>query len=496
MSAVWSPLPGSQAYALACPADRILYHGTRGPGKTDAQIMRFRRLVGAGYGRFWRGVIFDREYKNLDDVISKTKRWFPQFGDGARFLASGAELKWVWPTGEELLFRVVKRKADYDNYHGHEYPFIGWNELTKHPTPDLYDLLMSVNRSSFVPEVHSPDLEDPLPPIPLEVFATTNPHGVGHSWVRRRFQLDTVPNGRPVVETQRVFNPRSQRVEEVRTTQVAIFGSYVENPFLDPKYVASLHSVKDPNRRRAWLEGDWSISAGGAFDDLFDPFVHVVPRFKVPRGWKVDRSFDWGSSKPYACCWWAEADGTEATLPNGRRFGPPRGTLVMCSELYGSEDGMPGANEGTKEGSVAVARRVSAIDDALFSQGWIPSPVAPGPADNSISTVQDRSSESIETKMAKQGVAWARSDKSPGSRKVGFQLLRDRLDAAIQQEGAAIYFMANCKAAIMSLPALPRDEDDEDDVDTDAEDHLYDAVRYRLLASNWAGAAPKIDYTY
>lgn len=492
---IWSPLPGSQAYALGCPCDCILYHGTRGPGKTDAQIMRFRRLVGTGYGRFWRGIIFDREYKNLDDVISKTKRWFPQFGDGARFLASGADLKWRWPTGEELLFRVVKRKSDYESYHGHEYPFIGWNELTKHPTSELFDMMMSTNRSSFVPEYHSPDLDNPLPPIPLEVFATTNPHGVGHNWVRRRFQLETVPNGKPIIDETSVFNPRSQQVEVIKTSTVSIFGSYVENPYLDPKYIARLHAVKDPNRRRAWLEGDWSISAGGAFDDVFDEFVHILPRFKVPKTWKVDRSFDWGSARPYATVWWAESDGTEATLPNGKKFCPPRGTLVGCGELYGSPDGLPGNNEGTKEGSVAVAKKIAEMDQSLRALGWINTSVAPGPADNSISSVQDASSESIATKMEKHGVAWTPSDKSPGTRHVGFQLLRDRLSASISQEDAGIYFMNNCKASIMSLPSLPRDEDDEEDVDTDAEDHIYDAIRYRLLAAGKPGL-PKINYTY
>ena len=30
---VWKPHPGSQVLALSCPADEILYHCTRGPGK-------------------------------------------------------------------------------------------------------------------------------------------------------------------------------------------------------------------------------------------------------------------------------------------------------------------------------------------------------------------------------------------------------------------------------------------------------------------------------
>lgn len=111
--AVWKPLPGSQSLSLSCPCNEILYEGTRGPGKTAAQLARFRRLVGLGYGSFWRGVIFDTEYKNLTDIITQSKRMYRLFNDGARYLASASELRWVWPTGEELLFRFGKEEGDY-----------------------------------------------------------------------------------------------------------------------------------------------------------------------------------------------------------------------------------------------------------------------------------------------------------------------------------------------------------------------------------------------
>ena len=132
---VWEPIPGSsQEFALDSRADHTLYTGSRGPGKTDTQLMRFARKVGLGYGAAWRGIIFDREYKNLDDLVAKSKKWYPRIFKGhCRFLESKGDYKWVWDTGEELLFRVIKKKSDYDNYHGHEYPFIGWNELTKYP---------------------------------------------------------------------------------------------------------------------------------------------------------------------------------------------------------------------------------------------------------------------------------------------------------------------------------------------------------------------------
>lgn len=490
---IWQPIPGSsQELALDTRCHHTLYTGARGPGKTDTQLMRFRRRVGIGYGQFWRGVIFDREYKNLDDLVSKSKRWFMKFEDGAKFLEAAKDYKWVWPTGEELLFRVAKKETDYWNYHGQEFPYLGWNELTKYPTPKLYDDMMSTNRSSFLPEKDTPkrynssgkivgyDTFDgkPLPEIPLEVFSTCNPFGAGHGWVKRRF-IDAAAYGEVVRKTTVVFNPRVQRKEEVVKTQVTIFGSYRENIYLSPEYVAELENIKDQNKRKAWLKGDWNIVAGGALDDVWESSVHVLPRFKIPSSWFIDRSFDWGSTHPFSVGWWAEANGEEATLPDGRKFCPPPGTLIQVYEWYGTKE--LGLNEGLVMSAPDIADGINRIEEMLIAQQWIAGRPWAGPADNQIRDVREVDVDTIELKMAKKGIRWTESDKSPGSRKIGLQLIRDRLEASSRREGAGLYFMQSCLASINLLPILPRDEEKPDDVDTDAEDHVYDMVRYRVL---------------
>ena len=479
---VWKPLPGSQSLLLSCPCHHILYEGTRGPGKTDGQLMYFRKNVGIGYGAAWRGIIFDRQYKNLDDLIAKSKRWFPQFNDGAKFLASKSDLRWVWPTGEELLFRQIKYASDYWNYHGQEFPFIGWNELTKYPTPELYEAMMSCNRTSFIPEEHAPYGEDgeriKVPPLPLVVLSTTNPYGPGHNWVKARF-IDVAPPGVIVEKTTEVFNPRTQQREPVTKTQVRLFGSYKENRYLTPEYIMELEGIKEESKRRAWLEGDWDIVAGGAFDDLWGDHL-LLPRFVVPKSWKIDRSFDWGSTQPFSVGWWAEANGEEAELPDGRIFCPPPGTLIRIAEWYGCET--MGLNKNIHMSARDVARGIKDREAQLLEEGWIQRSVRPGPADNAIHNVTEKESESVATKMLDEGVRWKKSDKKPGSRLNGLQLIRERLQASKDGEGPGIYFTINCRASIATLPVLPRDPDNEDDVDTEAEDHVYDDVRYRVLS--------------
>jgi len=480
---VWKPLAGSQSLAITAPVSHILYEGTRGPGKTDAQLMRFRRYVGQGYGPFWRGVIFDRKYKNLDDLIAKSKRWFPQFGDGAKFLSSMSDLKWVWPTGEELLFRHMEKDKDYDNYHGHEYPFIGWNELTKYATSACYDAMMSCNRTSFVPKEHSPDKSKPLPDIPLTVFATTNPFGVGHTWVKRRF-ISPIAAGKVLRKTTRVFNPPTQQEEDFVRTQVRLFGSYRENKYLPPQYIAELMAITDPNKRAAWLEGSWDITAGGAFDDLWREGVHVLPRFQVPRSWRVVRSMDWGSSHPFSVGFWAVSNGEEVEIAPGKRRAFPRGSLIRIHEVYGAEvfaGERYGHNRGVKWSARKVAKAVKEAEELLRLMGWISGPVEPGPADNQIFNVNEEESGSIASLMEKEGVTWTRSDKSAGTRKNGLELFRSALEAAKTGEGPGLWVMRNCEAFTNTVPSLPRDEEDPDDVDTTAEDHVYDDSRYMIL---------------
>lgn len=503
----WRPLPGSQTLALSCPADVIVYHGTRGPGKTDSQLIRFRRNVGQGYGRHWRGIIFDREYKNLDDLVSKSMRWFPEIkevgetkGD-ARFLSSKSDYRWVWPTGEELLFRAVKRPTDYWGYHGQEFPFIGWNELTKFPTDELFDAMMSCNRSSFRPEdfpqytrIDGTEVETFLPEMPLEVFATCNPHGAGHNWVKKRFISVAAP-GQVVRRVVNVFNPRTQKREDIIKTQVHLFGSYKENIYLAPEYIAELEGVTDKNKRKAWLWGDWDIVAGGMFDDVWDKAHHIVKPFDIPHTWKIDRTFDWGSSKPFSVGWWAESDGSDVKLRDGTYRSTVRGDVFRIAEWYGWTGK---ANQGLRMLANDIAAGIIEREIAMGLHGR----VQPGPADNSIWDTENGNSIAVD--MAKsvrvngsvyKGVQWARSDKSAGSRKAGWEKVRKYLSNALPQyvklpngttirvprEKPGMFAFTTCLMYADLFPILPRDEDDPDDVDTDAEDHIGDEVRYKIL---------------
>lgn len=496
---IWTPLKGSQTLALSCPAQEILYDGTRGPGKSEAQLMRFRMRVGLGYGKFWRGVIFDRRYKNLDDIVAKSLRWFPRFKDGARWIASTKDYKWVWPSGEELLFRVLERPADYWDYHGQEYPYIGWNELTKYPTPELYELMISCNRSSFIPEnykIEEDGVEKLLPEIPLEIFSTCNPFGAGHGWVKKEF-IDGAKPGEMRKSVTVVFNPRTCQYEDYVRLKVRIFGSWRENKYLSPAYIATLQSIKDPNKKKAWGEGNWDVTSGGMFDDLWDSSIHIVEPFQIPANWQITRSFDYGQSKPFSVGWWAIADGSDIVLPSGKILNTIRGDVFRIGEWYGST-GSP--NQGLNLLAYQIAEGIVRREIHLGIHGR----VSPGPADSSIYNTSNGNciAEDMEAPVkigdkVYPGVMWEKSDKSPGSRVIGWEKCRVLLDGAltyklddgsftpIKREDPGMFTFSTCPKFIELFPTTNRDETNTDDVDTESEDHLQDEVRYFVLGLSY-----------
>lgn len=488
---VWKPIPNtSQEIAVDTRADHTLYYGTRGPGKTATQLMHFRQYVGVGYGAFMKGMIIDKEYKNFVDVIAQSKRFFLPFGD-CRFYSSTTQVKWVWDTGEELYLRHMKKNEDYDDVHGWEITIMMFNELTKQPTSDLYENLMSINRSSFIPEIHTPKNEDgsynthngkPLPPIPLKFFSTCNPYGSGRLWVKKRF-IDVAKVGSLYKKTYRVFDPKTQKEEDTVISQIAIFGSFKENIYLDKKYIASLYEMtkNNPNKRKAWIEGSWDANGGGAFDDIWNSDIHIIDRFKIPPNWHTKRCFDWGSSSPFAVVWIAEANGEEVVMENGDVFCPQRGSLIVFHEWYGGED--ISNNKGLKLSPREVAEGIIEREESLILRDWIKSRPYPGAADNQIGKTDSVDVETMKKRMSDAGIDWNDSDKSSGSRVNGLQLIRNALKCSVDNEGEGLYFMRHCEACLQTIPYLPLDDDNPEDLDTDSNDHLYDALRYGVLES-------------
>ncbi len=461
---VWMPLPGSQYTFLECPIFEAMYEGTRGPGKTLTLIMDFAKEVGKGHGKSWRGIMFRQKLGDLDDVVMKLEEWMYKLYPGFRFLKSKADYRAVWPTGEELLLRHMEDERSYGEYHGHEYPWIGWEELTQWANDKAYRMMFSCCRP-------------PKAGVPCRVRSTTNPYGAGHNWVKRRFGL---PHARGRVIRKPGDMPR-----------VAIHGTLSENFLLlheQPTYLIQLReAAANPAQERAWMDGRWDITAGGMIDDIFDKKHHVIPPIPVgmiPMGWIVTRAYDHGQSSPFAVGWFLESNGEPITV-RGRLLGNVRGDIILWNEWYGTTGK---DNEGVR----LAARKIGAgirdreIEWGLRSPQGFRSRVFSGPADTEIfNKAADRAGRCPADDMEDEGVSWERADKSSGSRKRGWTMLRSYLQNAIpnpdgSREHPGFFVTENCIWWLDLCPPMPRDDKDLDEVPDTYEDHMADMTRYRL----------------
>jgi hypothetical protein len=460
---VWAPQWGSQLDFVQSPVFETLYEGTRGPGKTNALLIDFCQHVGQGHGKAWRGILFRQTYPALADVVAKAGEWIPRAFPAARFNESTHT--WRFPDGEELLLRYMERVKDYDNYHGHEYPWMGWDELTNWPMPDCYLKMMACCRSS-------------RKGVPRKLRSTANPHGPGHHWVKARF-IDPAPRGVAIVDAK------------TGNQRIAIHGDMSENRYLleaDPDYAKRLEAATEDNAelQAAWLGGSWDVAVGAFFGGAWHRQTHVLHPFEIPADWYLDRAFDWGSARPFSVGWWAESTGSPATVKNAksgaweqRTFA--RGSLFRIGEWYGCVPGRP--NTGLQMGGDEIGKGILERQKLR----WPNRLIQPGPADSSIFDVQD--GHCIADSFKKVGVTWLPANKGPGSRKNGWELMRERFGAAkrFPQEKPGLYVFNTCLDFIRTVPMLPRDEKNPDDVDTKSEDHAADESRYRVLAIRHTG---------
>ena len=429
---------------------------------SDALLASYIAHVGKGYRHHWKGAIFRTTFPSLEDIIRKAKNMYLDVFPGAEYNTSKS--MFTFPDGEELKFRMLEDPADFDKYRGHEYTYLGFEELTGWKDSILPLSMMSCLRS-------------PIPSIPKLFRASTNPDGPGHAWVKERYGLGGKDNqGKRRIVTRR---KGISGYEEV----VAIHGALHENKVLleaDPNYIDRVYAScrGDKNKIAAWVHGNWDIVGGGLFADVWNPGVHVVPWFPpsyIPHGWTVNRSYDHGDSSPFSVGWWAESNG-EPVVYQGVRYGTVRGDLYRINEWYGCS-GAP--NEGLSMPTEEIARGIFTREAEMGIYDRVSHEA--NPADNSIFT----SSPDIITPaeiMAKCGIHWEPCIKYSGSREHGWQAMRAMLARSTDPNRTerGLFVTDRCNDFIRVLPSLQRDQRKPDDVGKGAEDHIADETRYRI----------------
>ena len=421
---VFRPNTGPQTEFLASSEREVFYGGARGGGKSYAMLVDPLRYC---HKQTHRALLLRRTMPELRDLINHSQRLYAKAYPGAKWREQ--EKEWRFPSGAKIEFGYAENMTDALRYQGQSYTWIGIDELPQYPSPDIYNFLRSSLRSVD-------------PEIPVFMRSTGNPGNIGSQWVREMFvnpspanqsfdiSVDT-PNGRKII-TRRFIPAKLQ-----------------DNPYLmqTDDYYTMLSSLPDVQRKQ-FLDGDWDAFEDSSFPE-FNKRIHVVDPFEVPRGWQRFRAADWGYSSP-ACCLWFAIDYDN--------------NLWIYRELYIS-----------RITADVFAKKVLMLERDEY--------IRYGVLDASTWAKRGDIGPSIAETMIQQGCRWRPSDRTPKSRISGKLEIHKRLKVSEdKKKEPGLRIFSSCRNLIRTLPVLPLDDHNPEDINTDAEDHAYDALRYGCMS--------------
>ena len=433
---VFKPNAGPQTEFLAAGEREVLYGGSAGGGKSFAMLADPLRYM--GHPAF-SGLLLRHTTEELRELIFKSQELYPKVWKGIKW--SERKMQWVAPSGARLWMSYLDRDQDVMRYQGLAFSWIGFDELTQWASPFAWNYMRSRLRST----AHD---------LPIFMRATTNPGGIGHQWVKKMF-IDPSPFGEAFdatdIETGEVLKYPAGHPKAGKSLFKRRFipARLSDNPYLSESgdYEAMLLSLPE-HQRKQLLEGDWDIKEGAAFTE-FDRRIHVVKPFPIPNNWVKFRACDYGYGSYSGVLWFAVS---------------PDEQLVVYRELYVSK--------------VLATDLADMILEVESGDGNI----RYGVLDSSLWHNRGDTGPSLAEQMIKKGCRFRPSDRSKGSRVSGKNELHRRLQVDEFTNEPRIVFFNNCIETISQIPSIPLDKKNPEDVDTNAEDHLYDALRYGIMS--------------
>jgi len=491
-----------QYQALATEAQEVFYGGAVGSGKSF--MMRHAAMIYSLVIPGLTTVLFRRTYKEVmkNHVYSSHGFWelMQPFIEvkKAQFNLTDMRMDFFHDDGPDshiFLGHLQHEKNIYD-WQGAEIHLAFWDELTAFNRTMYTYLMTRMRMGSLV--VDYPKIRKQLSWVYdgyfPRIMSASNPGGVGMQWVKKRF-IDPAP---PNVVWQ-------APEKEGGMKRTFIPARLHDNTFLmkeDPNYGTRILGSGRSNARKL-LDGDWSITEGGAVADLWVEEIHTVPQIKVPSGAVIYRGLDWGTWHPSVILYALISKGEEIEFISGEKRVFPKDSIIIFHEIY-NWDGED-ENSGSRLSGTEVGKQIAEFESAV---SWGLS-VRPGPADVQIfqqrggvsNTIDELIRDGYNAVMRENSdkensyvwrydrqVLFERADQSTGSRVTGLTLVRDLLKATIdnyegESDKGGLYFTENVRHCISTIPGLPRSETNPEDVETkNVPDHAYDVVRYIAMS--------------
>ena len=329
------------------------------------------------------------------------------------------EKLWNFPSGAKIEFGFLERDADVYRYQGQAYSWIGFDEITHLPTEFGWNYLASRLRTTDSS-------------IETYLRCTANPGGVGAQWVKKRY-----------VDPQ---DPNNSFTGKDGLSRKFIPARLDDNPYLanDGRYEEMLKALP-PIQRRQLLEGNWDVAEGAAFVE-FDPEAHIVEPFYIPVTWERVKGIDYGYASE-SCCLWGAVDRAD-------------GTLIIYRELYRKN------LTGLDLGRIITEME---IEDPFSVQGVL---------DTAAWARTGTTGPTVGETLQQLGHKLRRADKNRIQGKIQIhEYLRVRNNGRPQ-----LQILNTCPNLIRELQSIPLSKTKPEDVDTNASDHAYDALRYLIMS--------------
>lgn len=435
-----------QARAHGVWADELLYGGAAGGGKSDYLLAELVTACIEHPGL--NAVVFRRTFKDLSRPSGLIYRLLERIPRRvARYNATTHT--WRFRNGSLLELGALEHDADVLKYQGAEYGLIAFDELTQF-TEYQYRYMSSRLRvaGALAEAGYRP-----------RMIAGSNPGGPGHGWVKDRF-VDPAP---PEV----VWQPEPTEDDPDPGSRVFIPATVEDNAeHVDPGYLRRLKGLPEDDRR-ALYEGDWDVYQGQRFR-AFRRATHVVDPEHLPItiGAGVVRGIgvDYGLDAPFCALWGARlADGL----------------IVVYRELY-----LAGLTPTEQAEAILAAEADGERGPSRPMPTWLdPSAYARSATSPPPTSRLAAPKGSIAALYNEAGVSVTRAN---NDRIAGVALVANML--RVRADGLPrLLIYSTCRNLIRTLPSLQRDPHRPEDVDTDGEDHAYDALRYLAFG---LGAAP------
>lgn len=460
---------------ISCPVFEVFFGGSRGSLKTESVLADWINHAGK-YGEDAAGLMVRRTREQLKSTIARARAMYIPLG----FHFRRNDTECISTSGARLVFAYLDKDSDAENYQG-------WN-LTRVYVEELGNFASAAPVLKLMATLRSPA------GVPCGFRGTGNPGGPGQQWVKERYQ----PN---VLDWQvRKFEYRNPWTDEVVTRdRIFIPGRITDHNLLGPEYIANLQMSGSTQLVKAWLLGDWD-AVEGAFFDNWNSAKHVIKPCLLPKHWMRFRSGDWGSARPFSFSWWAVAS---EDYIHSDGFVIPKGAMINYREWYGVRrnpaTGDIEPNVGVKLSAEAVGaelRRRDGSDEITY--GVLDPSAFASDGGPSIAERIYKGKPETSKSSAEPGVLFRRADNkrvASVGRMGGWDQLRARLEG--EDMRPMIYFFNTCSAAARTIPALQHDDIKIEDLDTEAEDHKADDVRYACMSRPYArpkpGSVPPID---